>query len=312
MDHIPLPPGVAHLRVPYVGTDYDNGGFLDYPERQGMSDELTALDFQSRTQVEYQAFFQTWLYFGCVAEVFKVLDLTIDARRFIQDTKWVTSACLNVYIDEWIFRRASYRSEDRRLLIYTQIKSILDKVRETLEGPLAAFQNFLDQHAEVELRYWPNIALSIAVLGWTLLEVSYRIYMPPKDWRQYRWGNHRVLQERFEESQWCKAEIKHFMDNKPLDFLLYVSSVVSPRAKEDHAECTEIVCRGRAVNTNKYKTKHTPDCESEACKFWDMPYSCIDIIKEGGVPLASWSDGELQVLRYDDKADMSYVAISHV
>jgi hypothetical protein len=315
MDHLPLPPGTEAPQVPYIGTDYDGGDFFGYPERQGVSDDLKTLDFKSRTPEECQAFFQTWLYFGFLTGVFKVVGLSVDTKRFVQKTNqgtFVTSKRLHVYLDEWKYRHASYRSDEQRLKIWAQIKSILDTVRETLSGPLQTFQLFLDEHSDACLPLWPNIALSIATLGWTLQQVSYMLYLPPNEMRQYKWGNNRVLRERLEQSLWCKAEIKRFLSNEGLDFLLYVGSIISPRAADDHGECTETVCRGKAANMREYRTKHTSDCPVDGCKFQEMPDSSIDIIKEGGIPLASWSDAGLEVLQYNDKSDMPYVAISHV
>jgi hypothetical protein len=37
-----------------------------------------------------------------------------------------------------------------------------------------------------------------------------------------------------------------------------------------------------SLHTNKYKTKHAHNCKGEAWKLYDMPDSCVEIIKEGG------------------------------
>jgi hypothetical protein len=91
MDHIPLPDGATAPRVPFSGKDYDKGDFASYPARQGLSHDLHKLDFSSRRPEEYQAFFQTWLYFGCLVEVFKIIDLDVDTKIFRKPTSELKS-----------------------------------------------------------------------------------------------------------------------------------------------------------------------------------------------------------------------------
>jgi hypothetical protein len=102
---------------------------------------------------------------------------------------------------------------------------------------------------------------------------------------------------------WCKAEINRFLDNEAIEFVLYVGAIASPRAGDDHRECNETICRGRAANIKEYRTEHTPYGASKSCKSWEMLSSNVDIIRDRSILLACWSDSGLQVLRYDDEAD---------
>jgi hypothetical protein len=246
--------------------------------------------------------------------VFKVVKMSVDPNRFIKETetgKEVTSVCLHVYLDEWKSRKETYLSNKNLAKIWSSISSILNTVRAALNGPLEAFRQFLDERHDADLQYWPNIALSIAALGWTLQEASYHFYQPPEDGNQYQWGNHPILKKRLEQAGWCKAEITRFLENEDIDFLLYVSSITSPRAEHDHAKCHETICRGSAANADQYVTKHAPNCPGD-CSMWEMPEPSVDIIKEGGIPLTHWSDVGLEVFTYIEGTDMPYVAISHV
>jgi len=318
MDHIPLPPGATPLLVPYVAEDYEQGNFTSFPERKEKSRMLETSNFQQASPEEWQAFFQTWLYFGCLIEVFKVVNLDVDPKRFVRETESgpvVDSTALHVYIDEWKFRDSAYRYKEARQSIWGRICSVLNHVREALNGPVEVFNKYLaTREAENELPYWPNIALSVGLLGRTLQEVGYRLkYAAPKDWHQYKWGSHPVFEDRLRHSGWCRAEIKRFLDAEPMDFVYYVGAVTSPRAHDDHSECEETVCRGKAANVSAYRTKHAPGCEGgESCKFWVMPEESVRIVGKHGIPLAHWSDSGLEVLRLDDKRTMPYVAISHV
>src|SRR5262249_33479672 len=157
------------------------------------------------------------------------------------------------YIDEWKFRDKAYGNKETRQSTWGQISSVLNHVRVVLNGPVEAFNKYLaTREAENELPYWPNIVLSIGLLGRTLQEVGFRLqYAALEDWNQNKWGNHRVLEDRLRHSGWCSAEIKRFLDDdNSMDFVYYVGAVTSPRALDDHSECEETVCRGKAANVS--------------------------------------------------------------
>ena len=224
----------------------------------------------------------------------------------------MTSKPLNVYLDEWKYRESAYDVKKRRLSILEPVRKILRKVRHMLQGPLQAFRRLIHDHPNTKVKEsWPNVVLSIAALGYTLQRVSDEIYARINDQKDYAWGVDWVLRQRLERTQWCTAQINKFLSTSKLDFLLFVSSTVSPRTFERHDECTASVCRGRITNSESYKTKHVSS--TCGCKVWSMPSSTIDIISKNetkGIPLACWSDSGLQVVEYEP--DMPYVAISHV
>jgi hypothetical protein len=111
-----------------------------------------------------------------------------------------------------------------------------------------------------------------------------------------------------EKMNWCKAQIAKFLKEGQLDSLLFVSCMPSPRAFENHDECTGTVCRGRIVDAAGYRTKHVSEtCE---CRFWEMPSSFMGIIEGDGIPLVQWTGEGLKAVRYEE--GMPYVAISHV
>ncbi|OBT38482.1 hypothetical protein VE00_11190 [Pseudogymnoascus sp. WSF 3629] len=125
-----------------------------------------------------------------------------------------------------------------------------------------------------------------------------------------QWGDYSLLRKRLKRSKWCRADIKRFMENESLDFLMYVGSIKSPRRFENHEECTDVVCRGRMVNIDSYKQKHVrEDCN---CHFVHMPSAFADAVNEGFIPLASWNGSEIKLSVYNEEHEMPYVAISHV
>ncbi|KAF7128381.1 hypothetical protein CNMCM5793_003111 [Aspergillus hiratsukae] len=314
MDHLPTPQGTSLPEVPYVATRYDGRGFNQFPAQHGMSSDLRTLSFTRLSPEEYISLFQTWLYFGCLVEVSRIIERPIDLRPFVRraagrTTAVVTSASLNSYLDEWRSRESPYKKAERREGRLRRIRAVLKKVRDTLRGPLQAFRLTLDDGPATAARStWPSIALSIAALGYTIQRVSDDIYAGVGDQRRHTWGVDWALEARMEKMKWCKAQIAKFLKEGQLDFSLFVSCMPSPRVFENHDECTGTVCRGRIIDTAGYRTKHVSEtCE---CRFWETPPSFTGIIEGDGIPLVQWTGKDLKAVRYAE--GMPFVAISHV
>lgn len=310
MDHLPFPQGVEPPKVHFVSTDYDNGQFSGYPRRQGMDRDLRTWSFTRLPPETYQAFFQTWLYFGCLTEVFKTVGVPIDIEELVnRQEALVSSAILHTYLEKWRDVSSTHKGKKRRQVI-GRVRDIIDVVRNTLRGPLQAFRRLLEQHPDGPVTAsWPNIVLGIAALGYTIQRVSDHLYAFAGIGAQQCWGVNWVLRARMKRSQWCKALITKFLQGMGFDFLVFISSMPFPRAVENHDECEETVCRGKIADVAAYRVAHVS--EPCRCEFWDMPSSSIDVIRKGGIPLISWSDHEgLRVVEYQE--NMPYVAISHV
>ncbi|KAF7172084.1 hypothetical protein CNMCM5623_004361 [Aspergillus felis] len=314
MDHLPTPQGTLLPEVPYVATEYDGGGFNDFPTRHGLSSDLRTLSFTRLSPEEYISLFQTWLYIGCLVEVSRITEIPIDLRQFVRKATGhrpaiVTSASLNTYLDKWKSRESAHKKAERPVHRLRRIQAVLKTVRDTLLGPLQSFRVTLDDVPGRAARStWPTIALSIAAMGYTLQRVSDDIYVNVGGRRRLTWGVDWVLEARMEKMNWCKAQIAKFLDEEDLDFLLFVSCTASPRAFENHDECTGAVCRGRIINTAGYRTKHVS--ETCQCQFWETPSSFTRIIERDGIPLVQWTERGLNAVGYQE--GMPYVAISHV
>lgn len=107
MDHFPVPKNKAHLRVPNLTTQsYARGvgDFEGYPHRMGWTPEhVEGKDlFGQRSREEQQAFFQTWLFFGCVIEVLAVAHVEVEQRDFLDNTgRYVSTRRLPHFIRQW-------------------------------------------------------------------------------------------------------------------------------------------------------------------------------------------------------------------
>jgi len=321
MDHVPFPQGVTPPTVLFVGSLYDGkpGSFARYDVRKGMRNDMKTYSFVRVEPAVYQAFFQTWLYFGCLAEVSNIISLPIDATRFVERTRngaqMVTSASLNEYLDRWRAREKGQTARGSRTAQRRQgrLDELLRRIRKILRGPLQAFRRFLaglEVGAAAALSIWTNIALSIAALGYALQQASDIIYGPPGGGStRATWGVQWALRERLAGSHWCRALIAKFLAGQHVDFALFVGSIPFPRRFERHDRCTDTICRGRIANSEAYETVHV--VKGCACKMWVMDGKAAEIVRAGGIPLATWSDEKgLRVVKY--QADTAYVAISHV
>lgn len=314
MDHLPFPQGTQAPLVRFVGMTYDKGDFATYPNRQVMDAAVRRSSFLKETPGKYLSFFQTWLYFGCLSQIFKVVGLPFHQEEFLSNTDqgtFVTSAPLNAYIDKWRKKepRADKITNKKRMAFLHPIREILKRVRESLHGPLQAFQRHVDDHADAELKAsFTNITLSIAALAYTFHRVSDDIYAMRSDRHGYNWGVDWALKEKMQTTNWCKALIHRFLNSSSLDANIFISFMEFPRALENHDACVSTVCCGKMAKTAEYSTRHV--CKGCDCTFHEMPAFFRHVIHQKGIPLARWSEGGIEAIQYEE--GMSYVAISHV
>src|ERR1700761_4636332 len=113
MDHYLRPPNSPPIDVPYVCTeDYDGGDFFTYPQRKKWKfnwsesepepePEILKSMFENRPSAEVEDFCQTWLFFGCLIEIFKVVDIKVSTSDFLRDGRYITTAKLPELLNEW-------------------------------------------------------------------------------------------------------------------------------------------------------------------------------------------------------------------
>lgn len=330
MEHFPAPEGTKLIDVPYIGTeDYDayNGKFKDYPQHKGWSDSQLKgdLNFGNRSHDKVEVFFQTWLYFGCLISVFKVVGIELQTKNFIYQAangeKYITTKALLQTIQQW--RDMDEKDEEAddgestekgRVEHARSIKTILDEVL------LWAKRYCGEKNVDPDVPpspISPPIAMSIIALGSTLSNAATEIYvnLNPMVFRRYltpHWPSSLLLKERLQRNGWCPRDISQFQDNGSVDCDYYFGSIPSPRKDQNHSGCTEGRCFGGNVNLNDYRTKHS-DSYPLTCKDIEA-YGVVEIIKNGKIPLVCFNQHEasLSVVKYEPNSNMKYVAISHM
>ena len=119
MEHLPLAERTAPIVVPYLcREDYDGGDFMAYPERKHMSvnswpDNFLRYDRESIKEI--LSFIQTWLFFGAMTTVFSSIVPTADFVRDDGERKYITTAKLQKYVEEWAYRDGKLSGTDKEL-----------------------------------------------------------------------------------------------------------------------------------------------------------------------------------------------------
>jgi len=327
MDHFPLPERAEHIRVPNTTfKDYgrSSGGFLNYPDQNGWSKEdLMGKDkFGGRTEEEVQAFFQTWLYFGCAIEVFGAAGVEVSTADFLDSTKqFVSTIRLPEKIREW-GRRVKMMDHsglgsttDCRVMT----ESILNEVFRLISHYCAALRR---SPPDVEIAnssqtYWPvsaDISMSIIALGHTLTEAMFSIFNFGQVYRKSKW-QFSCLKTRMLQAGWCPMDVRGTLTDMDIDGQYYIAALPCPQGTQRHSICTEDACLAKGIDEKTYVTKH----REESCDCEQVPIDLslvVEILEGGGTPVVAWSDVEskLHVMEVNESKGMSlqYIALSHV
>ena len=334
MEHFASAEGTETIDVPHVGTeDYDGYDFLGYPQRKGWSRNQLMGDqnFGNKKPEEVEAFFQTWLYFGCLISVFGLAGIEVKTCDFVRETekgeKIITTKLLPRFIQDWMNREGMH--DDRyRTLAPDHFREKLDESGKRDRGPIVEkilrrvlffVERYCNQKAHDEAEtigtkppFWPmspKIAMSIMAIGKPLMHVAVEIYGYPR-YQEPGWGSSPFLNERLVRAGWCVGEVPLFGKRAAIDCDYYFGAYSSPRKQLDHENCTKAGCRARITDVTVYRTKHASPCRD--CRFIDAPGEVVEIVKQECIPIVSWKDGELTVAKYDKESKSKYVAISHV
>lgn len=145
MDHLPTLQEAEPIDIPYLCAEtYDFNGFSEYPQRKGWNKTLfyETGHCGGRSHEEVEEFFQTWLYFGTLCEVFLVSGIRGDLGRFIRNgengERFVTTEYLRTYIKGWKEeeqepRRVGTEAEDE-----VQAQSKISCLKRAIELPDSA------------------------------------------------------------------------------------------------------------------------------------------------------------------------------
>jgi hypothetical protein len=352
MDHYVLPPDVdPYIVVPCkcsAELPYDGGDFFTFPARSGWTDDQVrgSDEFGGRNPLEIESFFQSWLYFGTLTEVSKLLGLPITIEDFItrenNDAETViTTKGLPLLFQGWSDRLREATKCDCRATTYEWFHPLKKNCSDDSPCPKAglkarhitAFKSALKiievvrdliHHfcwkpgAVVTELTWPvspEITLSIRVLASTLVDAIGDITHLSFG---FLGGGTTLLEQRLADKNWCPLRIIMAV-GLSVDGLYYIAA--NPEeAVHDHQLCHTAQCVAEDVDEAQYTTKHVTDnCK---CAFQSPPeQELLRVIKDGGTPLLRWTsvpDGKgyrlivCKNLSETPQSQSQYIAISHV
>lgn len=325
MDHLPVVPNriVRGLEtVPYVCEKaYDGGPFLTYPIREGKPeitpDEAgmpdTVLPFwqyekrHPTPNEDFEAFCQTWLFFGLINEL---LGNNCNSADFVRpdkagDSRVISTSQLLGLVEHWVksIEDGSYA------MTYEHAAKCLRLTFDTLRvaGPEFDLSVKICIASVAELfTYATNRAFGI--VNWVSDNKC------PATWRKL--FNDTPWVQRFEMSGWCPSQIEIMMrTSTSLQSLHFFASMQESISAGRHRLCNNWVCVAYQTDLEHYATQHvTKDCR---CKDLHVDMSSLDaVLTSGGFPLLRIREAktlnELTVEIVASQPGTCYLALSHV
>ena len=322
MDHLPATRTVQGLEtVPYVcKKSYDGGPFLTYPIRENRpqvisdpangSGKMPSWEYEKRHPTpneEFEAFCQTWLFFGLINELLGNICEWADFVRpdKVGDCRIISTSRLPGLIEVWV----KSIEDGFSTTTYEHVAACLRQVFDTLRAARPEFDlriKFCIASVSELFAFGANKAFGIENL---VLDNKC-----PAAWRTL-FENTPWL-ERWRKSGWCPGQIEIMLRSSiSLQPLYFFASLQDPISSGRHGLCGIQKCVAYQTDLNDYTTQHLiKECK---CKDLNVDLSrLIAVLSSGGLPLLRIRKGEaLDDLSLDlvaSQPDTHYVALSHV
>jgi hypothetical protein len=349
---LPKNPSRTVERAPYVcDKRYDGLPFLTYPERVNkLSSVPINLPSQAPPSVPYkevihptaqpeqERFFQTWLFFGLLAEFFGLTKHEEDEQDQSGDRSAENTGSLEILYHHLVFEEGGkqYLTSAKILKVDRITGAILLKSGGDAAGPR---MNYLRECLRVcytmihsiQTDFHHGIKYSIAALGEFLTSaIDITVQYLTKDLASpklaFGWGRHflenRNIQEYMLKAGWCPSDIQSARSRYLSVQTLHLCSTLDRRVfpERDHSNCNIHTCKAYQINKDDYKVGHVTgkDCECE--EFTDLDIKAVvDALEtKGSYPILKIDprctepqDLKVEVVVYTPDTNMKYVAISH-
>jgi hypothetical protein len=320
MDHISMPEDIAPFKliVWYIADqapDYDGKDWQTFPLRCGYKyakDELNSAG-QLRAK-ELQAFFQRWLYFGLLYEVFKDNpDCEFREHDFVEqphgtsDLPVITTIKLPYYIRMTCIQSIfTFDGSHSRLRTNDEARQNAQRRMDILR--FASTQvNEWELSMEFVTKCWRNLFLSFRVLIETLFDVFGRILLlPPRRLdRGLVMPSLDAIGRHMVKNGWCQHQLNTVFPQLTLPTLIYLANLRRHlRPGIDHRLCeAESRCIAYNIDDSSFQSKHLRDscpCEHIEASAEEL----YKILNDGGIPVLSCQR------RPDDKVALRYIRAS--
>ncbi|KAF2197073.1 hypothetical protein GQ43DRAFT_444557 [Delitschia confertaspora ATCC 74209] len=340
MDHLILPEGVKPwMKVAYdaeetewyenipdkgftyhefykrVGWTYDEAWTQPKQAEDLLGGVEEGVDDKVRESWEIERFFQTWLFFGLIIEVFKLSGIEVRTTDFLapvtrkavhkpQTARLITTAKLPELIKQWREKHQASRDE----AVFESSKTILDHVGKTVDYHCAGGKDHrsIYQYGKVLWSVTDHTTTAIIAVAYTLRKAAFTIYNKPG--KEDRWPvtNSMLLYQRVQR-KWCKSDAAMIMEDFDIDGQNYIAAAQG-RSLEDldaHYACTDHSCEAK-ITDGTYETQHDPECQDEN-DYEPEPKFLGHVFPEYGKSPKSvreaimhiMDSGQLPMLRYD-------------
>ena len=361
MDHLDRPtnPSRDQFKIAYLClAPYDGGDFLTFPSRRGFDNaDVLEGDFSRKSPegsaepvglIRVQSFLQSWLFFGLLCEVHKVIGTPFNQRDYIsQDSLLIGSNGR---------QRGSIRTINTRALpgllslwenSFKQKRSTGEMSFEDVRRQCIKIDTYLQSaykvclclvrshHSYVD----EDLLLSFMCMGCAIDDAMAVIYhrcfydflptrrqsnqvVTPPGWVPMRrkWEGPRTLYQRLLYFGWCPFDLGILRRDFGINEIIYASQIRRHGDVQRHLACTSTECIANNVNRKTYKTRHGTlgkPCNESGCHDVDLDYiSICEILRSGLIPIIKSETnafGEIEFSIVPYLADeFNYVAISHV
>ena len=324
MDHLPSVPNatVSGLEiVPYVCKKlYDNGPFLTYPVRENRPEIVPDAAIAGKSLLmeyerlhptpneEFEAFCQTWLFFGMINEFLGNICTSADFLRPGVDgtSSIISTSQLLALVERWVTSVQDGSSS----MTYEHVAKCLRLTYTTLKATGPDFDlsiKFCIASVGELFEYAANRAFEIGNL---VLENAC-----PTSWR-VAFGGPAQFERLLGRSGWCPSQIA-IMVRSPysLQFSYFFASMHDSVSAGRHDLCDNVKCVAYQTDLKNYATQHV----NKTCRCDEF---CVDmsslnsIVKAGALALLRIRGAEtldqLTVEVVASQPDSRYLALSHV
>jgi hypothetical protein len=342
----PVDPAFPTAKAPYVCTKrWDGGPFLSYAHRERKTHIVPALvrftsdhwpetprDTPYSEYKELEAFYQTWLFFGLIAEFFGLNERCDGGMRHIEPSQ--AAAEMAAFYDECIVEEdgRKYITGAKVLSSFPLLQKRIQQARPTLLQSTSHLRDCLAVTYQLlqEVRnawFDRNVKYSIAALG-EFLMYTLRLVLAESEfdmdhrlsyaWQRLYLEHRSLLSKKMLAHGWCPSEIERASQCLTgLNTLHYVSRLKRTGIERDHAACTRSRCVALQIDMDVYKPAHA--AEGCACDLLEVDMDAVmEILTNSNsypvllVEEAPEALGMVKVTVEKFQPDVPYVAISHV
>ncbi len=327
MDHLPLPadPILPLPEVPYLCDEhYDvTIPFLEYPRRKGrpwMTPSVGETPYANHEKLfpmqthDLESFFQTWLFFGLLAELLAGL---YSREKFVSKSERDGSPIISTKqlqsLTEQRFEFVRTLDKPAQKKIYVHAVQCIDLTTRIL--PVAA--------PDFDCAVKNSIASVAELLGNAIDKANKGTFSDAVGCKRPFTRNFysEEMKVAMVAANWCPNDITRLTDKFTSTQLLYFfSKMKKPPNVASHRDCTAKCCLAHPISLSQHRTHHCEACSNEStCADISVDHRpVVDILRSGALPLLRITSQENEPNRVTLELCSSgtdsahYVAISHV